>query len=272
MRQEFHSRYVRLYGACDSGSFNDDLIESAWEAGVGIYPLIWFGFNSDNKWKSRKQKLLQAIKNNPKAPYVVRGVVMGSEPLFDGVLPVDQLVGEMDGIKQELKQFTDQKTHGGSAMHVTSSDMSYSYQKFDSKSKILQTATVLQANVLPFFSQSAKFGNSADAMKGIKDTYTYLRNHSGGKKKIIFAQTGWPSTSEVWKGNSKDAVASVASEEAYFKMLDKAACEDPTLSKGPQGGLGWFAHIWSDSGLPGWGVVDSNGKRKFDFKPRTSCH
>lgn len=51
-------------------------------------------------------------------------------------------------------------------------------------------------------------------------------------------------------------------------MLD-SHCED--LKALPCGGVGWFAHIYSDAQEPGYGIYDTNGKLKFNFKPRTSC-
>jgi hypothetical protein len=51
-------------------------------------------------------------------------------------------------------------------------------------------------------------------------------------------------------------------------MLD-SHCED--LKQGPQGGVGWFAHIYSDAQEPGYGIYNTTGKMKFAFKPRTCC-
>lgn len=39
------ARYVRLYAGCDKPGFNNDVIEAAAQTGVGIYALIWFGFD-----------------------------------------------------------------------------------------------------------------------------------------------------------------------------------------------------------------------------------
>ena len=51
-------------------------------------------------------------------------------------------------------------------------------------------------------------------------------------------------------------------------MLDQH-CED---FKGvPGGGVGWFAHIYSDEQEPGYGIYNSAGKKKFAFAPRTKC-
>jgi hypothetical protein len=37
------------------------------------------------------------------------------------------------------------------------------------------------------------------------------------------------------------------------------------------GSIGWFAHIYSEDQAAGYGVLDSSGRLKFAFHPRTSC-
>ncbi len=54
----------------------------------------------------------------------------------------------------------------------------------------------------------------------------------------------------------------------YYVLLDKH-CED--FKTAPNGGIGWFAHIYSDDQEPGYGIYNSKGKMKFTFKPRTYC-
>ena len=54
----------------------------------------------------------------------------------------------------------------------------------------------------------------------------------------------------------------------YYTLLDEH-CED--LKRVPGGGVGWFAHIYSDEMEPGYGIYDSNGNEKFHFAPRTQC-
>lgn len=43
MRQ-LNGRYVRLYSSCDNPGFNDDVIAASFEAHIGIYALVWFGY------------------------------------------------------------------------------------------------------------------------------------------------------------------------------------------------------------------------------------
>jgi hypothetical protein len=46
MRNTFHSRYVRLYGACDREGFYDDVIEAAWDTSLGVHALIWVSLHA----------------------------------------------------------------------------------------------------------------------------------------------------------------------------------------------------------------------------------
>ena len=73
---------------------------------------------------------------------------------------------------------------------------------------------------------------------------------------------------ESQKPNSAGAQASVTQEKNYFDNLD-ANCE--FLKSVPGGGIGWFAHIYSDNQEPGYGIYNSSGHLKFPFAPRTSC-
>lgn len=59
-----------------------------------------------------------------------------------------------------------------------------------------------------------------------------------------------------------------ASPQDYFVLLDQH-CED--FKAAPGGGVGWFAHIYSDYMEPGYGIYNTSGRRKFTFNPRTHC-
>ena len=56
--------------------------------------------------------------------------------------------------------------------------------------------------------------------------------------------------------------------QAYYTLLDQH-CED--FKKVVGGGVGWFAHIYSDDQEPGYGIYDTTGCLKFPFAPQTSC-
>lgn len=60
------------------------------------------------------------MKTNPKAPFVVRAIVVGSEPMFDYVLPASQLADQINDIKSQLKKVAPDT-------QVTLSDMPWAY-------------------------------------------------------------------------------------------------------------------------------------------------
>ncbi|KAJ3871334.1 hypothetical protein F5051DRAFT_433941 [Lentinula edodes] len=70
---------------------------------------------------------------------------------------------------------------------------------------------------------------------------------------------GWPSKN--YSGvepNSPYAVANVQNEHDYYTLLDSKCTYFKTV---PGGGVGWFAHIYSDNMEPGYGiyVIESTG-------------
>ena len=75
-------------------------------------------------------------------------------------------------------------------------------------------------------------------------------------------------TSPSVQPNSPDAVADIPNEHGYFVLLDQH-CEYLKAVEG--GGIGWFAHIYSDDMEDGYGILDTSGKPKFNFAPRTHC-
>jgi len=61
-----------------------------------------FGFNGDDIWIGRRDTLLAALHSIPKAKWVTRVLQFGSEPLFDNVLPHDQLAQQVIQAKSNL--------------------------------------------------------------------------------------------------------------------------------------------------------------------------
>ncbi|KAL4070085.1 glycoside hydrolase family 17 protein [Scleroderma yunnanense] len=257
IRNNFKSRYVRLYGACDNDGFYDSVIEAAWENTLGVHALIWFGFDGSNQWESRRDALFQTLHNNPKAPFVTRGVQFGSEPLFDNVLTHQQLASQVQQAKSNLQDLQ---------IPVTVSELAYGYQERGGAQDVLDAIDFINVHMLPFFSQSATTGDAAWPI--VQNDTNWFIQHGDGKK-MYFDENGWPSqTSPGVQPNSPNAVADVSNEHAYYQMLD-SRCTD--LKNAPRGGIGWFAHIYSDKQEVGYGIYDDSGNLKFPFQPRTSC-
>ncbi|KAH9830827.1 glycoside hydrolase superfamily [Rhodofomes roseus] len=257
IRKNFDGRYIRLYGACDNDGFYDDIVDAAWENGLGVHALVWFGFDGDSKWKTRRDKLFASLHSNPKAKFVTRGVQFGSEPLYDDVLPHAQLADQVKDAKANLSSLN---------IPVTVSELAYGYQERGGAQDVLDTIDFINIHVLPFFDQKASTSNKSWPL--VEKTLNFFTKNGGGKK-MYLDENGWPSkTSEGVKPNSPDAVANVQNEKDYFNLLDSKCSYFKTATGG---GIGWFAHIYSDDQEPGYGIYGSNGKTKFSFKPRTGC-
>ncbi|KAH9176339.1 glycoside hydrolase superfamily [Lactarius sanguifluus] len=257
IRNNFNGRYVRLYGACDREGFYDDVVTAAWDNTLGVHALIWFGYSGSSQWKSRRDTLFSTLHSNPKAKFVTRVVQFGSEPLYDQVLSPAQLTAQVIAAKQNLSDI---------GIPVTVSDLAYGYQRNGGAQDVLDAIDSININMLPFIAASATTGDQA--WGAVQDDLNFFLKNGNGKK-MYFDETGWPSdNSNDGKPQSNTAVASVSNEQKYFGLLDEH-CTD--LKIVVAGGIGWFAHIYSDVQEPGYGIYDSSGKLKFPFAPRTSC-
>ncbi|KAF9558839.1 glycoside hydrolase [Agrocybe pediades] len=255
IRNTFNGRYVRLYGACDRKGFYDDVIDAAWGAGIGVHALIWFGWDDPNIWKTRRDSLLGTLHSNPKAKFVTRVLQFGSEPLYDYALDPSTLATQVLNAKANL-----------SSLHipVTISEMAYGFQERQPDSDaVMDAIDLIDAHMLPFFSAKASTASASWPIV-TTDINWFLDNGQG--KKIYLSQNGWPSTT--YSGvepNSPSAVSNVQNEKDYFNLLDQKC----SYFKDNQ--IGWFAHIYSDSQEPGYGIYGTNGALKFPFSPKTSC-
>lgn len=257
IRQNFKSRYVRLYGACDNEGFYDDIVDAAWNNNLGVHALVWFGFNGDDIWETRRDSLFASLHSNPLAKFVTRGVQFGSEPLFDNVLSPADLTTQVNLAKKNLTSLN---------IPVTVSELAYGYQERGGAQDVLDAIDFINIHMLPFFSQEASIANNSWPL--VTGDLDWFIQHGDGKK-MYLDENGWPSvTSPSVQPNSPNAVSNVQNEHDYFVLLDQM-CEFFKTAAG--GGVGWFAHIYSDNMEPGYGIYDTNGKRKFKFNPRTHC-
>ncbi|KAK0196176.1 glycoside hydrolase superfamily [Armillaria mellea] len=276
IRQTFNGRYVRIYGACDRVGFYDDVINAAWNAGVGIHALIWFGFDGDDIWQTRRDSLFAALQSNSKAKFVTRVVQFGSEPLFDNVLSHGDLTVQIKNAQKMLSNL---------GIPVTISELAYGYQEHGGAKDILDAIDIIDAHMLPFFSQRASTASASWPIV-LTDLDWFIENGEG--KKIYLTENGWPSvTSQGVQPNSLNAVADIQNESVsslclpimyklsfmftlqdYYKLLDSKCAY---LKTAAGGGVGWFAHIYSDDMEPGYGIYNNAGRLKFPFSPITSC-
>lgn len=258
MRNQFKARYVRMYGWCEDGDFLTRITNAAFSQGVGLHGTIWFGFDGGDAWKKRRDQFFALFKSNPLAAYTFRTLDVGSEPLFDWVLPPKALALEILSVKKTLAPY---------GIKVSISEMQYGYSVQGDSQMVLDAEDVVHAHQLQFFDKDATTGDKA--LPSILSSTNWFVSKTNKTRKIIYSQTGWPTNAKVWKPNSPKAVASVQSAKGFYQVLDSSCEQFKKIT--PLGGVGWFWHIWKDDMLDGWGLIDWNGNPKWNFAPRTSC-
>ncbi|KIM80532.1 glycoside hydrolase family 17 protein [Piloderma croceum F 1598] len=256
IRTKFNGRYIRLYGTCDNNGYYNDIVTAAWDAGLGVHGLVWFGFNGGNEWEKRRDELFAILKSNPKARYVTRVVQFGSEPLFDSVLSVSALAAQVIAAEKTLKPL---------GIPVTVSDMVYGFTKDGGSKAVLEAIDQISIHMLPFFSTKATTG--ANAWPLVESDINWALTQAPLKgKKIILDENAWPSEQGSGvKANSQKAVASVSQQQAYFDLLDSKC------SYFKQHKIGWMFHVYSNDMESEYGLYGDNGKILFPFHPKTSC-
>lgn len=91
----------------------------------------------------------------------------------------------------------------------------------------------ISLHALPFFEGDANL--AIHSFSNVRDVIEFGEVHGNGKL-ISITQTGWPSNTLSWPANSKEAIANLEQEKAYFDLLDQN-CE---YFKSHH--IGWFSH------------------------------
>jgi len=118
-----------------------------------------------------------------------------------------------------------------------------------------------------FFSADASIANKSWPLV-LQDINWFRANDQ--KRKIYLDENGWPSgTSQGIEPSTPSAVANIQNEHDYFILLEEKC---PYFKKASGGlGIGWFAHLYVDIAVEGFGIYGLDGNLKFPFQPRTSC-
>lgn len=139
-----------------------------------MHALVWFGFDGDDIWKTRRDSLFASLHSNPKAKFVTRVVQFGSEPLFDNVLPHKQLAQQVVQAKQNLTSLD---------IPVTVSELAYGYQERGGAQDVLDAIDSINIHMLPFFSQEASTANMSWPL--VQQDLQFFIDHGNGKKMYL---------------------------------------------------------------------------------------
>jgi exo-beta-1,3-glucanase (GH17 family) len=229
---------------------------------VNIIPLVNTLIASPNTLGddfSRAKRIAQAIISKPKN---VLALAIGDEPLYDNDFnSPENLANEINTVKGIFKA-------AGIEIPISISDMAYGWQssgQTSPESPVAKAVDFFMVNNFPYFSNDATWGGSPDAFKSFTSDISFFEGIANGKP-ILVTQTGWPSNTKQFSPNSGAVQATVASEQAYWNLLD-SHCSDFFKAKK----IGWMWRDWDDT-IEGWGVKGPNGDFKFNVDGvQTKC-
>jgi len=257
MVSTYKARVWITFGQCDEANYFANLISMSGSLGIKIIPLVWFGYDGGDAWKTRAQVIQSAVIANPGPVY---GVAYGDEPLYDWA------AGDPSTLAAAITSMKNAFKAAGVNIPVSISEMAYGYQQAMSSGaqSVINAVDMAMINTFPYFASDAHEGGSTYSWNDFVNDINWFKQYFPTKT-LLVTQTGWPSTAEVWPPNSPNAVVSVQSEADYFGLLDK------NCSYFKSNNMGWMARTYDDQGLPGWGVLDINDKPKWTFTPKLTC-
>jgi len=256
------ARTVITFDYCGSGddaSYYETVIKAAGEAGINIIPLAWTLYDSGQSFQGTSLPKIQAVTKAVIAnPDPVLAVALGDEPLYDND------AGSADNLAKYVLQMKSAFNNAGLSIPVSISELAYGWQISNDITKLVDAVDFFMINNFPYFAFDAQSGGSSTSWSDFTGDISYYESIANGKP-LLVTQTGWPSNEDLWSPNSKKVVASVPSEEAYWKLLD-GHCEDFFKAKN----IGWMWRSWDDV-IAGWGTLYSNGTAKWNFSAKQTC-
>ncbi|KAJ7746294.1 glycoside hydrolase [Mycena metata] len=283
------ARTVITFDFCGTGadaSYYDDIILAAERAEIFIIPLAWtlpihvinqnYTANDTFLIKSvpRILAVTEAVIRNP-GP--VLAVAVGDEPLFDDD------AGSPDDLAYYINNMRSNFTAAGLDIPISISELAFGWQVSGNITALSDSVDFFMINEFPYFAQNAQAGGSNSSWQNLLTDLEYFETLANGRPLLITQvsfrlgnhvvcpselnhfQTGWPSNEDEFAPNSPAVVASVASEEAYWNLLDRH-CEDYFKPKN----IGWMWRAYSDT-IEGWGVIELNGTDKWPWSARLHC-
>ncbi|TDL26980.1 glycoside hydrolase [Rickenella mellea] len=248
-------------GDGDDPDYYGEVIQAAGKAGIHIIPLAWtLYFEAGQTWSNtaipKIKAVTQAVIENP-GP--VLAVAFGDEPLFD-----NDAGSPANLAKYILQMKSDFKNAGLSDIPISISDMAYGWQSAGDISAVAAAVDFFMINNFPYFNFNAQSGGSASSWSDFTADIAYFESIANGRP-LLVTQTGWPSNQNLWSPNSPNVVTSISSEEGFWNLLDDH-CKDFFKAKK----IAWLWRGWDDT-LDGWGVLRTDGSKKWNFSAKQTC-
>ncbi|KAJ7679620.1 glycoside hydrolase [Mycena rosella] len=267
------ARTVITFDFCGTGadaSYYDDIILAAERAGIFIIPLAWtLPIHVINQnYTANVPRILavtEAVMRNPGPVLAVAPSASSFIDRYSGDEPLyDDDAGSPDALAYYINNMRSNFTAAGLDIPISISELAYGWQISGNITAVSDSVDFFMINEFPYFAQNAQAGGSNSSWQNLLTDMEYFETLANGRP-LLITQTGWPSNEDEFAPNSPAVVASVASEEAYWNLLDRH-CEDYFKAKN----IGWIWRAYSDV-IEGWGVIELNGTDKWPWSARLLC-
>jgi exo-beta-1,3-glucanase (GH17 family) len=195
-----------------------------------VLAAVWIdGTSNDN---DEIATLKQVLNSTPDLS-PIRGILVGNEVLFQGLMPSSELVSKVKAVKAIAK-----------GIKVGSAEVDTTYSE-----DLMAASDIVCANIQPFFSHI----NVKNAASNLNMQYNNFKKTAGGKE-VYVTETGWPSSG----ADAGDSHPSVANMETFAVAVSKISL--------PYYFFEWQDSQWKSSGIESsFGLIGADGKAKFAF-------
>lgn len=196
--------------------------------GMTVLAAVWIdGSSNDN---AEIDKLKQILHSTPDLS-PIRGIIVGNEVLFKGVMSSSELASMMKTVKAISK-----------GIKVGTAEVDTTYHK-----EVMSVSDIACVNMQPFFSRM----NVKNAVSNLNMQYNNFKKAAGGKE-VYITETGWPSSG----ADEGDAHPSLANMQSFVSAISKSSL--------PYYFFEWQDSQWKSEGIESnFGLLGPNGKSKF---------
>ncbi|KAI8081978.1 glycoside hydrolase superfamily [Gilbertella persicaria] len=198
--------------------------------GMTVLAAVWIdGTSNDDKEISTLKSVLSSTSNLG----AIRGILVGNEVLFNGIMSSSELVNKVNKVKAIAK-----------GIQVGSVEVDSTYS-----SDLVSASEIVCANIHPYFSSVS----INDALDNVSTRYNNFKKIAHGKQ-VYITETGWPSSGSP----SGDAVPSLANTQKFAAAISGSSL--------PYYFFEWQDSNWKSSGVEShFGLLYANGKTKFSI-------
>jgi glucan 1,3-beta-glucosidase len=196
--------------------------------GMTVLAAVWIdGTSNDEAEIARLKQVLNATPDvSP-----IRGILVGNEVLFKGLMSSSELVSKVKAVKSIAK-----------GIKVGSVEIDTTYSK-----DLMAVSDIVCANIHPFFSHV----NIKNAASNLNMQYNNFKKIAGGKE-VYITETGWPSSG----ADAGAAHPSLENTEAFATAVSKTSL--------PYYFFEWQDSQWKSKGIESsFGLLGPDGKAKF---------